>query len=721
MLRSLGITIAISVSILLGFAQSASAAVFDDFSGEQQGSWAPVRWWTDYACRGKFIVPKDASGFFDIAVCRAQRKLEILAAKGFIVEVDVLDVKKSAAVCIGPKDFRERGIAVLVHGENNDKSDKLYINGQAFEIQSDYQTGQRIRIEVDTDSFEKNTQADISVYFGGKQVISEQTFTWKSRALWFYLSAVGAQAVFDNLLIKPAQTEIEFVQSSASGPEKQQSVAVDLKLEHAEPGKEYSVDYAVRSGSAIGGGADMMFNPIHAEFTDPVRSGSAIGGGADYKLDGKTLTFQPGQTRNTITLTVTEDDIKEPDESLELVLFNPRGGLAQIGHKSRFQYTILGEWPSVRFEKQNVIAPEQSRQIGVNVTLSHPCEDKVTVDYDVIPGTAVVDKDYSLKPGTLVFEPGQTCRKIMVNLLDDSERENSINETVQIKLSNTKNCVPGAKAEATLEIVDDELGIEWDGCVWLPSTFSKHTIHKGSPMLCVNSKGQLEWVTRYGDLLLVKMPKMSVDETGKAAKFGWLYKGRGNDTGSYVENICERYGSGDLRLAALDSSGTPFTLNKRYNRGHEIFCGYKGYQARLSPHVPPDMRADKWAKRVNPMGDNCGSPVDWGGCWGFPKYFNGHGAPVGRFTPLIFTVERTAENIMEFSVELNNIKHTYRDDITGKTGDTGVSEEPMESLYGDGSYHVRTAKNTQPKKIDTLAIYFANQRPFDLITFASMK
>jgi len=70
---------------------------------------------------------------------------------------------------------------------------------------------------------------------------------------------------------------------------------------------------------------------------------------------------------------------------------------------------------------------------------------------------------------------------------------------------------------------------------------------------------------------------------------------------------------------------------------------------------------------------------------------------------------------MEFSVELNGIKHTYLDDMSASAEG---SSRPMESLYGDEDFNVNTAQDTQPRKIDTLAIYFANQRPFDLITFS---
>jgi hypothetical protein len=228
----------------------------------------------------------------------------------------------------------------------------------------------------------------------------------------------------------------------------------------------------------------------------------------------------------------------------------------------------------------------------------------------------------------------------------------------------------------------------------------------------------LEWLSTYGDLLLTRLPQKKVSEVGDVAEYKWLYKGEGQAKGSYVENICERYGSGDLRLAMLDSNGNPLSMDKQYARNDAIFCGYKGYQARLSPHVPTDQRADKWAIRVNPNGDNCHSPVDWGGCWGFPEYFNGHGVPVGEFSPMIISIERTAEDTVAFSVSLNNEKHTY---VDKDKSPIASDKEKMESLYGEGSYNVVVVPGYQPRNIDTMAIYFANQRPFDLITFAAMK
>jgi hypothetical protein len=82
----------------------ALADLFDDFSAEQTGSWAPARWWDDHARRGRFIVPGGSAPKLDVAFSRGQREKEIIAAGGFVVEVDILEIMGSAAICIGSQE-----------------------------------------------------------------------------------------------------------------------------------------------------------------------------------------------------------------------------------------------------------------------------------------------------------------------------------------------------------------------------------------------------------------------------------------------------------------------------------------------------------------------------------------------------------------------------------------------------------------------------------------
>ncbi|MHC4154265.1 MAG: Calx-beta domain-containing protein [Planctomycetota bacterium] len=691
MLRVLSVLLWLAV--VLATATSAWAELFDDFGTEQSGTWAPVRWWDDYACRGQFVVPGNKSPKLDVAFSRTQRAAEINAAGGFVIEVEVVEIRGDRAIIgIGSGEVERAAVAVVVYADNRPAEDQVYVYGKSWNIGSEFNEGDMVGIEIDTDDVsDRDAEASVSVVVGDTEVVSDYGFKWQKSPLGFHLGAGNGRAVFDNLRIAPAPPVIEFAGRSAAAAESSGPVMVNVVLRHALSGETYAVDYEVTGGTAKGGGVD-------------------------YTLGGGTLKFEPGQSEQAIIIPVERDKIDERDERIELTLSNARGAGVRLGRKSIYTYTIIDRWPEVMFEKDFGAGGEDAGA-KVKLVLSHTCPDPVSVKYEVVGGTATRGKDYRLTDGTLEFAPGEGVKEIHFDIINDTESENSVNETIILVLAETRNATPGPMKRHVSEIVDNEPGIEFDGSIWM-CTHDKHTRMRGQNVLSLNEAGQLEWISTYGDLLLTRLPQKSVGEVGDVAEYKWLYKGEGQAKGSYVENIRERYGSGDLRLSMLDSDGNPLSMDKQYARNDAIFCGYKGYQARLSPHVPTNQRADKWAIRVNPNGDNCHSPVDWGGCWGFPKYFNGHGVPVGEFSPMIITLERSAEDTIAFSVDLNNEKHTYVDkDKSPHASD----KEKMDSLYGEGSYNVVVVPGYQPKNIDTMAIYFANQRPFERITFARMK
>jgi hypothetical protein len=678
--------------LCLLLSQAVYAELLDDFGGPQRGTWAPVRWWygPDAACRGKFVLDGNQAPMLDLAFSRAQRLAEITTAGGFIVEVEVLEIRGQAGVCIGSRDYKEKGIAVVVNNENSSESDKLYVNGKAYELTGNYIEGKKLRIEIAMKDFDRESDCFISVYFGDQRVIEDLKFHWQKSPLGFFLSAIGSRAVFDNLLIDIAQPSVEFTGWQYAQMISNNAININVAIENAERDWDYTVDCVVTGGTAVQG--------------------------VDYFFEDQKVSFPEGQTTEVLEVKFPTGKKPQADKTIELALVNPKGGNLRLGGEKTFSYSIEGKYPTVQFAQQQVTVNETSGSGKVQVVLSHGCDEAVTVGYEVVGGSADNGRDYRLKKGKVTFKPDETVKDIHITVLDDKQAENSIDETVMVQLVNPVNSALGKTNVVELGITDDEPWIEFDGAYWICS-YDKHKKVKGRNVLAINDKGQLEWACSYGDMLYAKLTPQSISRVGQSAQYGWLYKGDGQATGSYVENICERYGSGDLRLAMLDLNGKTMSLDKQYTRNDEVFCGSKGYQARLSPHVPINQRADKWATRVNPSGDNCHSPVDWGGCWGFPTYFNGHGVTVGEFTPMIVNLTKTAEDTIEFSVTMNGQKHTM---VDKDKSPYASNKEKMESLYGEGSYNVQVVEGYQPKQIDTMAFYFANQRPFDLITLAPM-
>ena len=82
-------------------------------------------------------------------------------------------------------------------------------------------------------------------------------------------------------------------------------------------------------------------------------------------------------------------------------------------------------------------------------------DERVTVDYSILPGTATEGVDYTAVSGTLTFEPGQEPLYITVPVIQDSLPEPE--ETFFLVLSNAQNArLPSRARSTTVTIKDDE-------------------------------------------------------------------------------------------------------------------------------------------------------------------------------------------------------------------------------------------------------------------------
>jgi hypothetical protein len=63
--------------------------------------------------------------------------------------------------------------------------------------------------------------------------------------------------------------------------------------------------------------------PATVTITCSATGGSAVGGGVDYLLTGTNIVFNPGETRQMVTLTITDDQLDESYETIELTLSDP--------------------------------------------------------------------------------------------------------------------------------------------------------------------------------------------------------------------------------------------------------------------------------------------------------------------------------------------------------------------------------------------------------------
>jgi hypothetical protein len=149
--------------------------------------------------------------------------------------------------------------------------------------------------------------------------------------------------------------------------------------------------------------------------------------GNDYLATAGTLTFAPGQTSKTISVTVLGDRIAEHSgyqtfsEAFTVALSNPSNGLLS---GSPANGVIQDDEPRISGTGTTVLEGNSgSKTALVTVSLSSAYDQPVTVDYETADLTAVAGSDYVATSGTVTFAPGETTRQIPVSILGDRVAE----------------------------------------------------------------------------------------------------------------------------------------------------------------------------------------------------------------------------------------------------------------------------------------------------------
>lgn len=197
--------------------------------------------------------------------------------------------------------------------------------------------------------------------------------------------------------------------------------------------------------------------------------GTAVAG-SDYQVSSGTLTFSPGQTSKTISVSVNGDTVGESDETFSVLLTNAANAFIYDGTGSG---TILDDEPSLSIVGEVTAAEGNTgtTPFVFTVTLSAPYDAPVTVDYSTSDLTeewiyyygytsATAGSDYQASSGTLTFAAGQTSQTITVLVNGDR-----LGEWAEYFLVDIRN--PGSAKlssfQALASIVDDEPTIRLDG------------------------------------------------------------------------------------------------------------------------------------------------------------------------------------------------------------------------------------------------------------------
>lgn len=221
---------------------------------------------------------------------------------------------------------------------------------------------------------------------------------------------------------------VQFAAPNINSSENSATALLSVTLS-APSGQQVTVSYATSNGSATAG--------------------------TDYSAANGTLTFAPGETNKTITVALLDDNLDEPNETVNATLANPTN--AALGAPNPATLTLLDDDgpATVRFNAAQAAVSESNAQANVTVNLVGTTATTVTVNYATADGTAVAGNDYTPQSGILRFAPGASSATFAIPIKNDSIDEDE--ESIRLLLSNvSNNAVLGDPATEILLITDND-------------------------------------------------------------------------------------------------------------------------------------------------------------------------------------------------------------------------------------------------------------------------
>jgi YVTN family beta-propeller protein len=205
----------------------------------------------------------------------------------------------------------------------------------------------------------------------------------------------------------------------------------------------------VRSGS-LAGVATVKFRTVDGTATAP----------ADYGNRSGVLTFAANATTQTFTVPIINDDLFEPDQTVNLVLSDPVN--AVLGQLSTSTLVITDNDPpgTIAFPAATFSVSESAGTAKITVVRTNGTARDITVQFMTEDITATggaaagAGVDYMTTSGTLTFGAKETSKTFDVKIFNDDVAE--VPETIRLRLSNPGGGATLGLAEAILTITSDD-------------------------------------------------------------------------------------------------------------------------------------------------------------------------------------------------------------------------------------------------------------------------
>jgi len=293
-------------------------------------------------------------------------------------------------------------------------------------------------------------QCGASGYGEGQTLLSSFPFTTDKNG--YAAAGVGTAVSYLNKYVTATATDSN---GSTSEFSKCMQVAVP------QPGS-FSFSIANYSVNENGGVANITVQRTGGSAGAASVEYATVGGGtatagSDYASTNGTISWSDGDSfERTFSVAITNDALNETNETINLALSNPQGGVT-LGNQSTATLTILDNDAPPAISINDVSAAEGnsgSTSFNFNVNLSAVSGQPVTVNYaTMVGGTATQGNDYQPANGQLTFAPGETTKPVTVLVSGDTDEEPD--ETFFLQLSNPANATLG-KTQGTGAIVNDD-------------------------------------------------------------------------------------------------------------------------------------------------------------------------------------------------------------------------------------------------------------------------
>ncbi len=183
----------------------------------------------------------------------------------------------------------------------------------------------------------------------------------------------------------------------------------------------------------------------------------------DYQTVAGSVTFAPGETRQTVTVPVVGDILVENNETFFLQLSNSSAN-ASIGVAQGTATIVDNDQFFLTVSSTTITETDSgSTNATVTVSLSAASTQAISVAYTAVGNDATVGTDFNATTGTLNFAPGERLKTITVPVLGDTTAE--FNETFLVQLSNPVGATVTADSQGTITILDEDhtiSGLKWE-------------------------------------------------------------------------------------------------------------------------------------------------------------------------------------------------------------------------------------------------------------------